>query len=102
LVKYYEAIAKVVLGPLKALLTVLSKLPGVGKYAKAGLDYMNKGLDGISDFADNAAKKATGLIASLDKVGKASRYRLQTKVKTATDGVKDKGAGKGKGGGCIY
>jgi hypothetical protein len=94
----FEAIAKVVLGPLKALLTVLSKLPGVGKYAKAGLDFMNKGLDGISDFADSAAKKATGLIATLDKVGKQAGTTAE-KVKAATDGVKDKGAGKGKGGG---
>jgi hypothetical protein len=94
----YEAILKVSTGPLRALLLVLSKLPGVGKYAKAGLDIMNKGLDGISDFADNAAKKATGLIASLDKVGKEAD-KTATKVKTATDGVKDTGAGKGKGGG---
>jgi hypothetical protein len=94
----FEAIAKVVLGPLKALLTILSKLPGVGKYAKAGLDFMNKGLDGISDFADSAAKKASGLIATLDKVGKQAGTTAE-KVKAATDGVKDKGAGKGKGGG---
>jgi phage-related protein len=94
----FEAIAKVVLGPLKALLTVLSKLPGVGKYAKAGLDFMNKGLDGISDFSDKAAKKATGLIASLDKVAKQAGTTAE-KVKAATDGVKDKGDGKGKGGG---
>jgi hypothetical protein len=92
----YEAILKVSTGPLRALLLVLSKLPGVGKYAKAGLDIMNKGLDGISDFADNAAKKATGLIASLDKVGKEAD-KTATKVKTATDGVKDTGTGKGKG-----
>jgi hypothetical protein len=94
----YEAILKVSTGPLRALLLVLSKLPGVGKYAKAGLDIMNKGLDGISDFADSAAKKATGLIATLDKVGKQAGTTAE-KVKTATDGVKDKGAGKGKGGG---
>jgi hypothetical protein len=94
----YEAILKVVTGPLRALLGVLSKLPGVGKFAKAGLDIMNKGLDGISDFADSAAKKATGLIATLDKVAKQAGTTAE-KVKTATDGVKDKGDGKGKGGG---
>lgn len=94
----FEAIMKVTTGPLRALLTVLSKLPGVGKYAKAGLDIMNKGLDGISDFADSAAKKATGLIASLDNVGKQAD-KTAAKVNTATKGVKDKGDGKGKGGG---
>ena len=94
----FEAIAKVVLGPLKGLLTILSKLPGVGKYAKAGLDFMNKGLDGISDFADSAAKKATGLIASLDKVGKEAD-KTATKVDKATKGVTDKKTGGGKSSG---
>jgi hypothetical protein len=66
----YEVIMKVVSGPLKSLLTVLSKLPGVGKYAKAGLDIMNKGLDGISDFANKASEKAKALSANLDKFNK--------------------------------
>lgn len=66
----YEVIMKVVSGPLKSLLTVLSKLPGVGKYAKAGLDLLNKGLDGISDFANKASEKAKTLSANLDKFNK--------------------------------
>jgi hypothetical protein len=85
--KVYEVIMKVVTGPLKALLTVLSKLPGVGKYAKAGLDIMNKGLDGISDFADGAAKKAKELAAGLDNVGKAAT-KSTDKVNKATKGGK--------------
>jgi hypothetical protein len=89
--KVYEVIMKVVTGPLKALLTVLSKLPGVGKYAKAGLDIMNKGLDGISDFADSAAKKAKELAAGLDNVGKAAT-KSTDKVNKATKGGKG-GAG---------
>jgi hypothetical protein len=83
--KVYEVIMKVVTGPLKALLTVLSKLPGVGKYAKAGLELMNKGLDGISDFADSAAKKAKDLAANLDKVGSAAT-KSTDKVNKATKG----------------
>jgi hypothetical protein len=83
--KVYEAIMKVVLGPLKAMLTVLSKIPGVGKFAKAGLDIMNKGLDGISDFADGAAKKAKELAANLDKMGKAAE-KSGDKVDKATKG----------------
>jgi phage-related protein len=97
--KVYEAIMKVVLGPLKAMLTVLSKLPGVGKFAKAGLDIMNKGLDGISDFADGAAKKAKELAANLDKMGKAAE-KSGDKVDKATKGKGgkgDKGGGKGTG-----
>lgn len=85
--KVYEVIMKVVTGPLRALLTVLSKLPGVGKYAKAGLDIMNKGLDGISDFADKAAAKANGLIKTLDNVGKA-KAKAETDVATTKKGTK--------------
>ena len=87
--KVYEAIMKVVAGPLKALLTVLSKLPGVGKFAKAGLDIMNKGLDGISDFADGAAAKAKDLAGKLDAMGKAAE-KSGAKVDKATKSKKDK------------
>jgi ElaB/YqjD/DUF883 family membrane-anchored ribosome-binding protein len=99
--KVYEAIMKVVAGPLKALLTVLSKLPGVGKFAKAGLDIMNKGLDGISDFADGAAKKAKDLASKLDAMGKAAE-KSGEKVDKATKGGKGgKGDGAGKGTGTV-
>jgi len=93
--KVFEAIMKVVTGPLKALLTVLSHLPGVGKYAKAGLDLMNKGLNGISDFAQSAADKAKALAANLDAVGKAADKAAE-KTKNGTNGG---GAGGGGGGG---
>ena len=65
-----EAILKFVLTPMKTMLTVLSKLPGVGKYAKAGLDLLNKGLDGVSTLADKASAKAKSLAANLDKLNK--------------------------------
>lgn len=92
----YEAVMKVVTGPIRAFLEALSHLPKVGKYAKAGLDLMNKGIDGISDFADGAAKKARDLAAGLDKVGSAadkSAAKTKAAVKTTTDGAKDKGGG---------
>jgi hypothetical protein len=85
----FEVIMKVVTGPLRALLTVLSKLPGVGKYAKAGLDIMNKGLDGISDFAKAASNKAKDLAAGLDKMG-AAADKNGKKVEKATKGGKTK------------
>ena len=97
----YEAIFKVTSGPLRLLLTALSHLPGVGKYAKAGLDLMNKGLNGISDFADGAAKKAKELSDKLDNVGKAadkSAKKTKDAVKGGTDGTTGKGTGTGKGG----
>jgi hypothetical protein len=70
--KVAEAIAKIYSGPLRLLLTVLSKLPGVGKYAKAGLDLINKGLNGISDFADGAAAKALELSNKLETLRKSA------------------------------
>jgi hypothetical protein len=70
--KVAEAIAKIYTGPLRLLLQVLSKLPGVGKYAKAGLELINTGLDGISDFADGAAKKAQQLSNKLELLRKTA------------------------------
>lgn len=94
--KVYEVIMKVVTGPLRALLTVLSKLPGVGKYAKAGLDIMNKGLDGISDFADKASKKATELAGNLDKLNKPIKIGGDKGLGIPNLGNEGKGK-KGKG-----
>jgi hypothetical protein len=94
--KVVEAIAKIVTGPMRMLLTVLSKLPGVGKYAKAGLDIMNKGLDGISDFADGAAKKATELSNKLETLRK-SAVKTTEDVNKATKAPKG-GAAKDTGG----
>ena len=68
--RLFEAIMKISSGPLRLLLLGLSKLPGVGKFAKSGLDAINKGLEGISDFGDKASKKAKELAANLDKLGK--------------------------------
>jgi len=76
----FEAIMKISTGPLRLLLLAMSKLPGVGKYAKEGLDFINKGLNGISDFADKAAKKATQLADSLGKVNKEGAKTKKTLI----------------------
>lgn len=81
----YEVIMKVTTGPLRLFLMALSHLPKVGKYAQEGLDLMNKGLDGISNFADGASKKAKELAASLDATGKAAD-KAAAKTKAATGG----------------
>ena len=94
--KVFEGIMKVATGPLRALLSALSHLPGVGKYAKAGLDVMNKGLNGISDFADGAARKAKELASNLDKLGKEADKSAK-KVDTAVKGTTTGGASKGGG-----
>ena len=76
---------KFLLNPLKLVLTVMSKLPGVGKYAKTGLDLLNKGMEGASNFANTAAKKAKELAAGLDKMG-AAADKNGKKVDKATKG----------------
>ena len=85
--KVGEAVLKFLMTPLKGVLTALSKLPGVGKYAKSGLDLLNKGLDGVSDFADKAAAKANSLIKTLDNVGKA-KAKVDKDVDTTKKGAK--------------
>jgi hypothetical protein len=61
-----EIILKVVTGPLKMWLTIMSKLPGVGKYAKQGLDFINNGIEKVGDFAEMAAGKVEGFKDNLD------------------------------------
>lgn len=97
--RVFEAIMKINTGPMRLFLTALSKIPGVGKLAQAGLDAINKGLNGISDYGDKAAKKAKELSAGLDRMAKQSaktREELDKTGKSAADvwaGSKDpKGA----------
>lgn len=94
--KVGQAIMKFTLMPLKALLSALSHLPGVGKYAKAGLDLLNKGLDGLDNFADSASKKAKELAANLDKLNKPIKIGGGKGIEVPDFG--NKGGGK-KGGG---
>lgn len=92
-----EAYLKFLLTPMKLFLSALSKLPGVGKYAKSGLDILNKGLDGVSDFADKAAAKAKTLAAGLDKFNKPISIKF-LKPEIPDLGNKS-GGGAGSGGG---
>lgn len=96
--KVGEAILKMVFTPLKTLLSALSKLPGVGKYAKAGLDFLNKGLDGVSDFADKASAKAKELAGNLDKLNKPIKIGGDKGIEIPDMG---EGTGKGKKGGGL-
>jgi hypothetical protein len=91
-----ETILKFVLTPMKTLLSALSHLPGVGKYAKAGLDLLNKGLDGVSNFADTAAAKAKSLAANLDKLNKPISIGLDFSGGGITE-TGNKGGAGGKG-----
>jgi hypothetical protein len=89
-----EAYLKFLLTPMKLFLGALSHLPKVGKYAKAGLDILTKGLDGVSDFADKAAAKAKTLAAGLDKLNKPIKIKfLETPDVDFGNSVKGKGKG---------
>jgi molecular chaperone GrpE (heat shock protein) len=82
------------LNPLKLILTVLSKLPGVGKYAKTGLDLMSKGFEGAANFAETAATKARSLADGLDRFNKPIKIKLMQTTETDfgnKGGVGDKG-----------
>jgi hypothetical protein len=63
-----EIILKVVTGPLRMWLTVMAKLPGVGKYAQQGLDFINNGIEKVGDFAESAASKVEGFKSTLDGI----------------------------------
>jgi hypothetical protein len=96
--KVGEAILKILFAPLKALLSALSKLPGVGKFAKAGLDILNKGLDGVSDLADGASKKAKELAANLDKLNKPIKIGGGKGIEVPDFGNTEGGVKSGKSG----
>lgn len=96
--KVYEAIAKIVTGPMRLFLGALSKLPGVGKYAKSGLDLINKGLDGISDLGTKAAAKANELSKKLDGLAKSAK-KAGDETKNAKKAADDFGKGRTTGGG---
>jgi hypothetical protein len=91
-----ESFIRFLLNPVKLVLTVLSKLPGVGKYAKTGLDLINNGLDGIAGFAEKAAAKAKTLANGLDKFNKPIKIKfLETEIPDFGNKGKGKGTGKG-------
>lgn len=92
-----EIIGKVVTGPLRTFLAALSKLPGVGKYAKGALDIINGGLNGLSDLGTKAAAKADELARKLDNMGKIAK-KSGKDVADASAGVLDFGKGRAGGG----
>jgi phage-related protein len=59
-------IMKVITGPMRLFLGVMSKLPGVGDAAKAGLKLVNGAIEGVGNFAEKTANKVEGLKAKVD------------------------------------
>lgn len=68
-----EALVRVMTGPLRTFLAILAKIPNMGRFAKSGLDLLNKGIDSISDFGDKASAKAKNLANDLEKLVKVSK-----------------------------
>jgi hypothetical protein len=89
-------IMKVITGPLRLFLGVMSKLPGVGNAAKQGLKLVNGAIESVGNFAEKTANKIEGLKAKVDSFTAAAN-----KSAKAGKDVKDKGGtgGGGTGGG---
>jgi predicted nucleic acid-binding protein len=66
------SILKLVTGPMRTMLSLFSHLPGVGKYAKEALDFINTGINDVGSFFDSASKKVDGFASSLDSLNKKS------------------------------
>lgn len=62
------AVLEIVTGPMRTLLTLLSKLPGVGGYAKDALNFITGAIDKLSDGTDSLVKKSENLLENLDEL----------------------------------
>ena len=93
---FIEILAKLLTGPMRTFLGVISKLPGVGSAAKAGLKLLNSGIASVGDFADKTADKIEGLKGKVDSFTDAANKAAKN---GATKKTKEDGGGGGGGGG---
>ena len=96
--KVAESIIRIYSGPLRTFLSVLAKLKVPG--TKEALDFINNGIDKMSDFADGAAAKATELSNKLETLRKKAVETTED-VNRATKPPKGGEAGDGGGGGGL-
>lgn len=68
-----ETILKIVTGPMRGLLWALSKLKMPG--AQSALDFINKGLDSVSEWANKAADGIDNMVGKLDGL-KDFRFKI--------------------------
>jgi hypothetical protein len=87
-------IMKVITGPMRLFLGVMSKLPGVGDAAKAGLKLVNGAIEGVGNFAEKTANKVEGLKAKVDSFTAAANKAAKNDTTK-----KDEKGGGGTGGG---
>jgi hypothetical protein len=93
---FIEILAKLLTGPMRTFLGVISKLPGVGGAAKAGLKLLNSGIASVGDFADKTADKIEGLKGKVDSFTAAANKSAKNDT---TKGNGGSGGGGGGGGG---
>jgi hypothetical protein len=84
-------IMKVITGPMRLFLGVMSKLPGVGGAAKQGLKLVNGAIEGVGNFAEKTANKIEGLKAKVDSFTAAANKssKVTKDIKDKTDNKKD-------------
>ena len=84
-------IMKVITGPMRLFLGVMSKLPGVGNAAKQGLKLVNGAIEGVGNFAEKTANKIEGLKAKVDSFTAAANKssKVTKDIKDKTDNKKD-------------
>jgi len=93
--EYITVLMKVITGPMRLFLGVMSKLPGVGDAAKAGLKLVNGAIEGVGNFAEKTANKIEGLKSKVDSFTAAANKSAKAN-KDVKDKV-DKGGGTGGG-----
>lgn len=90
---FVEFADKYLLAPFKMLLGALSNLPGVGKYAKAALDFIGD----IPNMLDSAANKVDSFAAGLDKLANKKiqipGFGGAKETTTGTEGAEAPGGG---------
>jgi vacuolar-type H+-ATPase subunit H len=95
--EYITVLMKVITGPMRLFLGVMSKLPGIGGAAKAGLKLVNGAIEGVGNFAEKTANKIEGLKAKVDSftaaANKSAKVTKDTKDKI--DNKKDDGGPTG-------
>jgi chromosome segregation ATPase len=87
--EFITVLMKVITGPLKLFLGVMSKIPGLGNAAKAGLKLVNGAIEGVGDFAEKTANKIEGLKAKVDSFTAAANKAS----KAGKDNKDEKGGG---------
>jgi hypothetical protein len=94
---FIEVLMKVVTGPLKLFLGVMSKIPGLGDAAKAGLNLVNGAIEGVGNFAEKTANKIEGLKAKVDAFTASANKSAKNDITKGNSG--GGGGGGGTGGG---